>query len=232
MATFDLLEIWQQSYDIGRPAIYVAGTGVYPDEVPAYWDGGDALAMFHLGNTQGEVQFAPNAEFSNLTLQENTGPAILKSYMTGTAPTFTVSVFGDPRMLRLISPTASASGGASRQTRVRPHTLWIGPEQLFILSAPGQTDQKVPVVYSGGVWTKNGSPFTTEDQRLFNMSIFCWKARFDPFMPVYRHEEAGKAHAEITCHLMHDVTKPEGHMQWTLGADLDGSGIDIGGESS
>ena len=232
MATFNLLEIWQQSYDIGRPTIYVAGTGTYPDEIPAYWDGSDELALFHLGNTEGTVQLEPNVEFSNLTLTENTGPAIIKSYMTGTSPTFTVGVFGDPRMLKLINPAAQASLGSSRQTLVRPHTLWIAPEQLFISSVPGQPDQKVPVTYTGGVWEKNGNPFTAEEQRLFDMSVFCWKVRFDPFMPKYAHEEGGKSLTEITGTLMHDVTKPEGHMQCTLGAELAGSGIELGGESS
>ena len=232
MANFDLLPIFAQKYDVGRAALFLAGTGTYPNEVPAYWDGANELTLIHLGNTEGEIAPASNNEFSSLTLPENTGPAQIKTYLTGSNPSFTSNVFADPRILQLLSPMGTASGGNSRQVLVRTHTLWVVPEQLFITQAEGSADAPVSVTHTGGVWTKDGNPFTAEDERLFNMSTFFWKVYFEVLMIPYRHENGGKANMELTAHVMMDTEKPEGNQLWTIGADLATSGIDLGGESS
>jgi hypothetical protein len=232
MANFDLLPIFAQTYDVGRASLWLTGTGTFPDEVPAYWDGLNEATFFHFGNTEGEMAPVANSEYSTLTLPENTGPAPLKAYLAGHAPTFTLSGFADPRILRLFTPTGIASGGNSRQVRVLENTLWVAPEQLFIKQVPGSADEAVQVVYSGGVWTKDGNSFNDEDQRLFDLSVFFWKVYFEVTMTPYRHENGGKGNMEGTCHVMFDTTKPEGHQLWTTGATLLASGINLGGESS
>ena len=231
MANFDLLAIFAQKYDVGRAALFLAGSGTYPNEVPAYWDGTTELTLIHLGNTEGEIAPATNNEFSSLTLPENTGPAQIKTYLTGANPSFTSNVFADPRILNLLSPMGTASGGNSRQVLVRSHTLWLVPEQLFIVQAEGVADQAVTVTHTAGVWTKDGLPFTTEEQRLFNVSTFFWKCYFEMLMIPYRHENGGKSNMELTCHVMMDTEKPEGHQLWTIGGDLEDSGIDLSGGS-
>lgn len=231
MADFDLLPIFQQEYDVGRASLWLAGSGTFPNEVPAYWDGASPIEFFHLGNTEGEMVPAANSEYSTLTLPENAGPAPIKSYLMGHAPTFAMNGFASPRMCRLISPTGVASGGNSRQVRVLENTLWVAPEQLFLQQTAGQPDEAVQVLYSGGVWTKDGQPFTAEDQRLFDMSVFFWKVYFEVLMTPMRHENGGKSNVEFTCHVMMDTDKPEGHQLWTTGATLADSGIELDGES-
>jgi hypothetical protein len=92
--------------------------------------------------------------------------------------------------------------------------------------------EEVPVTLTGGVWEKDGAAFTTEDQRLFDLSVFFWKVHFERAMPVYRHEDGGKALRQVTVHAMPDLTKPDGHLIWTMGSDLAGSAIDLEGTYS
>lgn len=232
MADFSLLPIFSQSYDVGRAAILLAGSGTPPSDTPAYWDGGNAIQLIHLGNTEGEIVPEANSEYQSLTLPENTGPAPIKAYLAGSAPSFQFNGFADPRLLRILSPTGIATGGNSRQVKVLEHTIWVVPEQLFLKQVAGQPDEAVDVSYAGGVWTKDALPFTTEDARLFDLGTFFWRVYFEVTMTPYRHENAGKSNMQATCRVMMDVTKPEGHQLWTTGAKLATSGIDLGGESS
>lgn len=220
-----LLDILAQQYAIGRAAIIRA----------PYWDGTtDFLTgAAHIGNTEGPIEPEPNSERSTLTLPENTGPGILEEYETGSAPTFDFGIFPSPSALALFSATNSASAGNKRQRKTRKHTLWIVPEQLFIASDEETgVDEEVAVTYINGVWQKDGGAFSTEDTRLFNLSIFLWRVSFSRVMPAYRHEEAGKSLKTVEGMVLVDTTKPDGHMLWTIGADLAGSEIDLNGVTS
>lgn len=230
MADISLLPIFSQTYDVGRAALLLSGTGTFPTETPAYWDGTDPISFFHLGNTEGEMVPTANSEWSTLTLPENTGPAPIKTYLTGHAPTFTLNGFADPRICRLLSPTGVASGGNSRQVSVLYNTLWVAPEQLFLKQVAGQPDEAV--VVDPIALTKDGQAFTDEDTRLFGLSTFFWRVYFEVTMIPYRHENGGKGNMESTCHVCFDANKPEGHQLWTTGDSLLTSGISLGGESS
>lgn len=221
MTTFDLQAVIDGIYDIGRPVIFRS----------AYWDGSTPFAPTHLGNTEGEVPVEPNSAFSMLTLPENTGPAPIKAYHDGDAPTITFGAFMNPTQLATLSPTGSASAGASSQQPVAEHTLWIAPEQLFRKKDTDNIYKPVQLELSGGVWTKDGAPFTAEDTRLFNLGVFLWRGWFERATPVYRHADGGKSLRNIVFHVMQDFTKPEGHMLYTLGAALATAGIDLVGGS-
>ncbi len=224
MSDISLTNIASQTYDIGRAAIFAAD----------YWDGsGDLIAsLTHIGNTEGEASIEPNEEYSALTIPENLGPAALKKYVTGAAPSFTVGVFVSPAGLALFSPTGSGSLGNMRQRRVKERTIWIVPEQLFIAPDGNGIEQEVELTLSGGVWTKDGNAFSAEDTRLFNLSVFGWKTHFERALPVYRHEDGGKSLREITVHFLQDLDKPDGHQLLTVGADLAASGINLEGGSN
>lgn len=230
MPDITLLPIFSQSYDIGRPILLFNKNGTPPDDDFGYWDGADAIALAYPGNTEGELVPASNAEYSVLTLPENTGPAPIKKYLTGEAPTFEVGVFASLTMLRLFSPTGSASGGQQRQRRVKEHTLWVAPEQLFLKKNADGTETEV--VVDAVNRTKDGEPFSDEDQRLFDLSTFFWKVHGERSMANYRHADGGKSLMPVTVTVMADFTKPDGNQLWTLGADLIAAGIDLGGESS
>lgn len=224
MSTANLLDIATQTYDIGRAAIFRAD----------YWNGGsDLLAQLtHLGNTEGEVNPTGNEEFSMLTIPENLGPAALKVYVTGAFPGFETGMFVNPTLLPILSPTGSGSIGNTRQRRVKEHTLWIVPEQLFIKPDSNGIEQEVTLDLTAGVWTKDGEPFTAEDTRLFGLSSFVWRAYFERAMPVYRHEDGGKSLQQVSVKMLQDLDKPNGHQILTVGADLATSGIDLEGASS
>lgn len=224
MTDVSLLNLQDQAYDIGRAAVLRA----------PYWDGESELlaSLTHMGNTEGEVAPEANSEFSTLTLPENLGPAPLKKYLTGEAPTFELNLFVNPALLAILSPTGSASGGNTRQRRVIEHTLWIVPEQLFLKKNLDGTESEVDIGYAGGVWTKDGQPFTAEDTRLFNLGTFWWRVHFERALPVYRHEDGGKSLRSVMVHSMPDLTKPDGHQLWTMGSALAASGIDIEGATS
>lgn len=220
-----LQAILDQLYAIGRGAVIRS----------PYWDGSNNFFNIasHIGNTEGAMNLEPNEEYSQLKLPENTGPGILEEYETGAAPTFELGIFPSPDTLAIFSSTGSPSGGNRRQRKTKKHTLWIVPEQLFIKSNPTTgVDEEVEVTLSGGNWTKDGQPFTADDQALFDMSIFLWKARFGRSMPVYRHEDAGKSLRTVAVQVLVDTGKPDGHMLWTMGSDLADSDIDLEGSYS
>lgn len=229
MADITLLPIFSQEYDIGRPVLLLNKNGTPPNDEWGYWEATGEINLQYPGNTEGELVPAANAEYSTLTLPENTGPAPIKKYLTGEAPTFEIGVFASYEQLMIYSPTGSASGGQMRQRKVREHTLWVAPEMLFLQEQTNGTFTEVTVDPVLG--TKDGSPFSTEDQRLFDLSTFFWKVHFERSMPAYRHADGGKSLMTITCTVLADFTKPDGHQLWTVGGDLATSGISLLGES-
>src|SRR5688500_13364321 len=220
-----------QTYDIGRGAVFFNEDVTDPDNpIPEYWDGTGPTSFQHIGNTEGEMNLTPNDEYSILTLPENTGPGEHEAYISGAGPTFNLGVFVNPIQLRRFSPAGGASAGTRYPRRTRKNTLWVAPLQLFLAEDPATGIQdEVDVAYSGGVWTKDGQPFTAEDQRLFDMSVFLWRVRTGRLTPIYRYEDGGKALQQIPVTVMHDFTKPDGHQLYTWGFDLETSGIDLDG---
>jgi len=204
----DVVNLNSQEYDIGRCVVFY---------VSPSWDGTTNLfdtggPLTHLGTTEGEVAIAPNPAYSNLTI-EPTGPAILKRYITGTAPTFSLGLFPDLDAMKAISPTGIASMGFERQRLAKLVTLWIVPEALFLKDDATGNPRPVPVVLNAGVWEKDGSALTTEEERLLHISSLCWKCDLSPMTVTYRHEDGGKSLAQVDVTVQHDFTKPEGCQQ-------------------
>lgn len=192
-----------QKYDIGRCAVFYAD--------PA-WDGTTNLfasggPLTHLGTTEGEVAIAPNPAYSRLTI-EPTGPAIIKEYITGTAPTFSLGLFPDLDQMKIISPTGIASMGFERQRETKKLTLWIVPEALFL-----KDNTTVPVVLTAGTWLKDGIALTTEEERLLNISSLCWKCSLQPLTITYRHEDGGKSLSQVEVTVVNDFDMPDGAQQ-------------------
>jgi hypothetical protein len=227
-----LLPLFSQRYDIGRAAIMVAVTGSPGSEVATYWDGSTPIDFMHLGNTEGEIAPAANSEYQTLLLPESTGPAPIKKALTGHAPTFSFNFFASKEQLAMLSPTGSASAGNEGSRLVNEQTWWLVPENLLRKRNTDGTTSPVSISLSGGIWTKDGDPFTADDTELFGLSLFLWKLHPEQAMPVYRWENVGKGNVPCTVHVLQDFTKPDGHQLWTLGADLAASGIDLEGESS
>lgn len=205
----DLETLSDRQYDIGKCAVF------YTDPV---WDTTTNLfatggPLVHLGTTEGEVRIAPNPEYSELTLPENTGPSALKRYITGTRPSFTLGLFPDIDQMKVVSPTGIASLGAERQRLAKTYTLWIVPEALFLKPDANGNPTEVSVVLTAGNWLKDGIALTTEEERLLHLSSVIWKADFQPLTPVYRHEDGGKALSEVEVVVQHDFTKPQGCQQ-------------------
>lgn len=198
-----------REYDIGRAAVFYADP---------YWDGSTNLfsatgPLVHLGTTEGEIKIEPNAEYSELTLPENTGPAALKRYLTGTRPTFTLGLFPSKEQMEVVSPTGVASLGMERQRLAKTYTLWIVPEALFLKPDANGFNQVVSVVLNNGVWEKDGDPLTAEEERLLHISSLIHKADFAPLTPLYKHEDGGKSLTQVEVVVQHDFTKPEGCQQ-------------------
>jgi hypothetical protein len=204
----DVRSLSSQKYDIGRCVVFYAD--------PA-WDGLSNLfaaggPLIHLGTTEGEVVINPNPEYSNLVI-EPTGPAILKRYITGTAPTFSLGLFPDLDQMKVVSPSGIASLGFERQRLAKVLTLWIVPEALFLKPDANNNPRPVPVVLTAGVWLKDGVALTAEEERLLFISSLCWRCDVQPMSVTYKHEDGGKSLSQVEVTVQHDFDRPEGCQQ-------------------
>jgi hypothetical protein len=206
-----LTSINSQKYDIGRVAIF---------GVPGGWDGVTNFfdEAVHYGNTEQAVDPQPNPEYSEMTI-EATGPAALKRYLSGERPEFELGVFPNPANMALMSPTGRGSAGHSRRPRVYEHTLWLVAEELFIKYTNGQPSE-VPVVYSGGVFLKDGQALTADEQALVDVSMLVWRADFSRLAPLYQHEDGGKSLKTVTVTVQQDLEKPEGCQLYLVVGEL------------
>jgi hypothetical protein len=210
----ELRDVAAQKYDIGRMAMFTHGeldleTGVI---TPTPWDGTVPVFddMQHIGNTEGAVDPETNPDYSELTLQETSGPAALKRYLTGERPTFSIGIFPDPKNLRLFSPTGLGSAGQRRRRRVREHLLWIVPEELFLGEDENGNTVEVPVTWEDGDFLKDGDPLTEEEEFYVAMSMLIWRADFGRATPRYSHEDGGKSLREVEVTVQQDFTRPDG----------------------
>lgn len=224
----DLKDVSTQRYDIGRCAIF---------HMSPPWDGSDDLfgntglgaATSHIGNTEGAVDIAPNSEYSELTLPETSGPAAIKRYLTGDKPQFEIGVFPNPENIAIFSPTGKGSAGQQRRRRVREHTLWIVPEELFLKEDNLGNMVEVPVTFAGGAFLKDGVALTPEEQELVDMSMLVWRADFSRATPIFKHEDGGKSLKQITVMIQQDFTKPDGCQLYLMVGEAADYGISFMG---
>lgn len=215
MPNYSLLDLTAQVRSIGRASVFY-GSG-------AFAGSGNDLTLTHLGDTEGEISVEPNDEYSELTLPELTGPAPHEKYVAGGAPQVTIPLYtASPSVRAILSPTGSASGGYQRRRAVTEYTLVLIPEDLFI-----EADAQVAVGYTtAGGWTVGGDAATTAQLALLDQAIWFWRGHFERSMPMYRHEDGGKAIDEIIFHSMHNGDMPDGHHLYTVGRP-DQSSIEI-----
>lgn len=80
---------------------------------------GDAHALKHLGDTEGDIALALNEDVQALTLPEITGTAEHEADYLGENPVLTVPLFlADPTLRIPVSPIGSAHGGSERRRPV------------------------------------------------------------------------------------------------------------------
>ena len=223
----ELRALSAQKYDIGKCVVFAYSEDSAGDaaaaEAAGYGEWNTAKNLFddlvHIGTTEGAVEIAANEEFSDLTI-EDTGPAILKSYLSGESPSFELGLFPNPAQMKAFSPTGTASAGYQRRPLASTKTLWIVPEQLF-LEYTANVPAEVAVTFAAGVFLKNAGALSTEDQRLVDSSILIWKARFGRLTPKFAHEDGGKSLTSVPVTVLQDFAKPNGCQLYLSLSELD-----------
>lgn len=203
--TFTLTDVQSILRAIGRGVVFQAD----------YWDESAPLALTHLGDTEGAIQFNPNAVMSYLT-SEVTGPAKLQARHDGEDPTLEIPlVLADPDVRAIVTPFGSASGGRSRGGAPNEHTLVIFPESLFVsagvTAALGYT--------TAGGWTLGGAALTAAQTEALRNSLWLWRCVFTkPPMTYQKGEgEIVKEVQTVSVGVLYDDTKPEGDKLYTVG---------------
>ncbi len=196
------------------------------------WEPGTgALALAHLGDTEGDISLAPNSEVAGLVLPEITGPAKHSAVVTGENPVLTVPLFlADPSLRDVVSPTGSRHGGVSARQRAKEYTLVIVPEALIRVPNGDGTTSALELKFEDGEWTIGGVPLSAEQLTLLAMSVWLWRGYF--MKPPTRMIGApdGKNIETVTFQVMHQAAMPEGHQLYTYGSPAD-SEIDLEGGS-
>jgi hypothetical protein len=192
------------------------------------WDPetGNPIVLSHLGDTEGDMTFTPNAEVAALTLPELTGPAQHEGTYTGENPTLELPLFvADPSLLPILSPKGSAHAGRSGRTAVAEHTLVIFPEALF-------GESRAQLVHNAGAWTLGGEALTPAQLAILDLSVWLWRGYF--MRPARRWlggaGDASKNIEQVSFMVMHHPGLPEGHKLYTTG-DPNDYGIDLEGGS-
>lgn len=193
------------------------------------WDPTTPLELQHLGDTQGDLVFNPNAEVAFMTLPERTGPAPVAADYTGEAPTIEIPLYlADPALMAVVSPGNSGSAGRSTRVAAKEWTLAIFPEGL-LRDAAGDD---ATLAYAAGVWTVGGQALTAEQEVLLDSALWIWRGVF--MRPPRRFlggagDEKRQIETVSLSALVHPDL-PEGHKLYTLGNPVDAS-IELDGES-
>jgi len=211
MASIALQDLGSGAFSISKGAVFYADA----------WDFAGALELDFLGFTEGEISFALNEEFQNLTLDEYTGSLSHKAFVQGEAPVLTIPLFtGDASLRAILSPTGTASGGYGRQLPVAERTVVVIPEELF-LSNNGQGTLELEYNSGTSQWELDGVALTAEQDRLLGQSLWVWRGYFSKPDVVYRHADAGKSVDEVTFTAMYQPLAPNGARAYYIGDPLE-----------
>lgn len=202
-----MLDLATVARSIGRGVVFRAPV----------WDGATDLALTHLGDTEGDIVFTPNAEVSGLTLPEVTGPAIHQADFTGENPTLEFPLFlADPALYPLISPKGSQHGGRVARSAVAEHTLVIFPQALF-----GEARETLSYTTADG-WELGGVALDADQLALLAHALWCWRGFFSrpPRRWLGGAGDARKQIESVTFQLMHATIDaiPDGHKLFTTGS--------------
>lgn len=216
MTALNLLDLADVLRSYGRGVVFYAPR----------WDNASPLTLAHLGDTEGDIVFNPNAEVSGLTLPELTGPAMHEGTYTGENPTLELPIFlADPALYSVLAPRNSAHAGRSARSAVTEYTIVVLPEALFGAA-------RAELAYTGGAWTLGGVALTSAQEALLDAAVWFWRGYFN--RPSRRWlggaGDAAKNIEQVTFNVMHHPALPEGHKLYTTG-DPSASAIDIEGGS-
>lgn len=228
MPSYNLLDLAAVVRSWGRGVVFHAVDG---SGAPVRWSPGDGpLLLAHLGDTEGDINIATNAETAGLTTPELTGPAVHEFDYTGENPVVEIPLYlTDPDLLALCSPSGSGQAGRSRRSAPAEHTLVIFPEPLFLI-----TDPSTGIVTSGtldltsGVWSLNGTQLDAAQLALLDASFWLWRGVFNrpPRRFLGGAGDARKNIETVSFQGMHHPDMPEGMHLYTTG-DPVGLGIDV-----
>lgn len=231
MINVTLQELDKRLAQIGRGVVLIGVKEAYtPPDAPEVgdterWDPTGPLRLAHLGNTEGEIEVAPDVAMSALTFPEYTGPLEHDRFYDGESVTLTLPMFfADPRLMAVASPVGSASGGYGRQRRVKEHTVVVVPEQLLA------TASGFGALTYDGDWEVGGLALSEEQERLLGLSVWFWRGSFGRQLPAYLHPDGGKLIRPVEFTPMYHPDMPDGHRAYTVGDPIV-SGIDLLGES-
>lgn len=217
--------------DLGKARVFYAVNGPTDNDVtPVHWDGGSELFLKELALTEGDMTLNPNAEYSDLKLDEYTGPIPIKRYYKGEAPVLTVGMYlADPALRAIISPTGTSGAGFESQQPVALRTLVLFPEMLF-RGAVGQPLQTLS--FAAGAWELNGSPLPESLDRYLAQTVWLWSAAPSRAPLTMRQANGGSALDNAEFMLVHhlDLPFPEGAQVYYIG-DPATVGIDLEGAS-
>ena len=195
---------------IGRGSVFY--------QVGAYAGSTNDLTLVYLGDSEGEITVEENAEFSELTTPELTGPIARAKYLEGIKPVITIPLLGaDPGLDIVVNPVPAASGsgggGYDRHQAVTEYALVIFPEEVFI------EDREVKVIQYDTIleWKVDGEAADAAQLALLDKSIFFWRGHFEAINPRYNHADGGKLITEVVFHAMHNDAMQQGHYIYTKG---------------
>jgi hypothetical protein len=186
------------------------------------WDGASALNLTQLGDTEGDITIATNAEMATLTTPELTGPAAHETDYTGENPTIEMPLYlTDPATIALVSPSGTASAGRSRRSAPAEHTIAVLPEALF-LKPPDVNGIVLPGTLSyttANGWQFDGAALSAAKTTLLGASFWLWRAVFSrpPRRFLGGAGDARKNIETVTIQSMHHPDMPEGHHLYTIG---------------
>jgi hypothetical protein len=190
------------------------------------------LTLTHLGDTEGDIAFTPNAEVATLTTPEVSGPAPQEADYTGEAPTLEMPLYlADPSLLPIVSPGGTAHAGRTLRRAATEYTLVVFPENLFIGTGPSGLERQT-LSFVAGAWSLNGTPLTADQLALLANTLWCWRCVFTrpPRRFLGGAGDARKQIETVTAMLMHHPDLPDGHHLYTTGNPED-SDIDLDGMS-
>lgn len=209
---------------VGRGLLFYAGR----------WDPalGDPLAITHLGDTEGDIVFTPNAEIKELTTPELTGGAAHEADYMGEKPTLEFPLYlADPALLAIVSPIGTASAGRTMRSSVQEYTLVVFPETLFKVVTDGVASRGV-LKFSAGAWTLDDVALDAAQLAMLDQAIWLWRGYFS--RPPRRMRGGGgddsKNIESVTFQVMQHEAMPEGHQLYTQGNPFDYA-IDLDGGS-
>lgn len=222
MPSYATLNLQNLLRKIGRGVVMYAVDG---NGDPVRWNRNGPLTLRHLGDTQGEINLAPNETIAPTTLEEISGDAVYEAEYVGENPQLSIPLFlADPDLLPVVSPTGFASAGHIRTREVSERTVVVFPERLFRLPAGGYGT----LTYTGGIWQLNGQALTTGHQTLLALSVWLWRCYFTrpPRRFLGGHGNDAKNIEVTTCQVMIHPDMPDGHHLYTSG-DPAVAGINI-----